>query len=354
MVQRAIAGSVAGNGLSEVFTDIFTAGDGAQIYVTNLSLWPWLAGQTFEQISHLFPDSVVMGWMAEQNGEWSVDIVPPNSAVASLDMKLVMLASKKNMACSRNQPKIVALDGQSKTKDRSCVALARSQKHVKQVLAMNVVDGNTYLTDRISKGGDKVTPITFSKCQEISLVQLKALGVLNMDTVVLQSFRDDDGKVSDDSDARMITACTMMKLLRQQQSASGKTAPPLHIVAIMSRAESVALLATACGEGMSVEVLNSNEVEAGAIVQMLCTPLLKPVYTSLLEAGSDLFLIPAHLMVPMGQPLSFYQISQEALRRKAVAMGVRRANGSFELAPTKRAKITLNEGDEIIVVADFE
>lgn len=40
MVQRAIAGSVAGHGLSAVFTDIFTAGDGAQIFVTELALWP--------------------------------------------------------------------------------------------------------------------------------------------------------------------------------------------------------------------------------------------------------------------------------------------------------------------------
>ena len=71
MVQRAIAGSVAGHGLSAVFTDIFTAGDGAEIYVTDLDNWPWLEGKTFAELSNLFIDSAVLGWMTqEENGKW--------------------------------------------------------------------------------------------------------------------------------------------------------------------------------------------------------------------------------------------------------------------------------------------
>ena len=86
---------------------------------------------------------------------------------------------------------------------------------------------------------------------------------------------------------------------------------------------------------------------------MLQTPVLKPVYVSLLEAGTDLFLIPAHLMLPLDQSLSFGYISEVVMHRNAVAIGIRKGNGSFELSPHKQKKIQLSEGDQIIVIADF-
>jgi len=42
------------------------------------------------------------------------------------------------------------------------------------------------------------------------------------------------------------------------------------------------------------------------------------------------------------------------MQRKAVAIGVKHADGSFELSPAKNKRITLQESDQIIVVADFE
>ena len=46
--------------------------------------------------------------------------------------------------------------------------------------------------------------------------------------------------------------------------------------------------------------------------------------------------------------------SQVAMNRKAVALGIRKADGGFLLSPRKKTKITLVEGDQIIVIADFE
>ena len=50
----------------------------------------------------------------------------------------------------------------------------------------------------------------------------------------------------------------------------------------------------------------------------------------------------------------FFTGTQVAMHRKAVAIGFRKADGSFELCPHKQKKIKLSEGDQIIVVADFE
>ena len=50
----------------------------------------------------------------------------------------------------------------------------------------------------------------------------------------------------------------------------------------------------------------------------------------------------------------FFTATQVAMHRKAVAIGVRKGDGSFELCPNKQKKINLSQGDQIIVVADFE
>ena len=42
------------------------------------------------------------------------------------------------------------------------------------------------------------------------------------------------------------------------------------------------------------------------------------------------------------------------MNRNAVAMGIRKADGGFLLSPSKRQKVTLAQGDQIIVIADFE
>jgi len=212
-------------------------------------------------------------------------------------------------------------------------------------------DHSPYLLERISKGGDKVKALKCSECVDISLVKLQALGVLSFDVLCLQHFRNAEGKMCEDSDAKVLTACKMIALLRSQN----KVQHPLHLIVQLNRAESAPLLDTVCSNpGMTMEYLISDEVEAGVIVQMLDSPALKPAYKALLEAGSDLFLIPAELMLPLNQPLSFSSISEMVLNRKAVAMGIRFANGEFTLSPQKTRKFSLGAGDQIIVVADFE
>lgn len=44
----------------------------------------------------------------------------------------------------------------------------------------------------------------------------------------------------------------------------------------------------------------------------------------------------------------------QVMLRKAIAMGIKRADGSSELAPARSKVVELAFGDQIIVVADFE
>jgi len=308
-----LSGAVACHGLSAVFTDIFTAGDGGEASVIDLARFPWLEGKTFAELSALFIDAVVLGWMTEEDGKWSTDMCPPPQAKAVKGMKLAVLAQSQSVTVLRSPRK---WEASGRAPDgKSCVSLARSQRVTQSVMVLNEQD--TFLSERISKSGDKVKtvevknlsgPSTYN--EGLSLVNLKNLGVLSADVIVIKKFLDDDGKVCADTDAKVVTACKMIALLRKQVSSKA----PVHLVVSIHEAESLELLQTVCANpGMTVESLVTDEVEAGVIFQLLQTPVLKPVYASLLEEGTDVFLIPAHLMLPVGQPLSFGYISEVPL-----------------------------------------
>jgi hypothetical protein len=120
-----LSGAVACHGLSAVFTDIFTAGDGGEASVIDLARFPWLEGKTFAELSALFIDSVVLGWMTEEDGKWSTDMCPPPQAKAVKGMKLAVLAQSPSVRVLRTP---IKWEASGKAPDgKSCVSLARSQ-----------------------------------------------------------------------------------------------------------------------------------------------------------------------------------------------------------------------------------
>ena len=116
---------MACHGLSAVFTDIFTARDCAEARVINLARFPCLEGKTFAELSALFIDSVVLGWMIEEDGKCSTDICPPQQAKTVKDMKLAVLEQGQSVKVLRTPIQWEASGQAPDTK--SCVSLARSQ-----------------------------------------------------------------------------------------------------------------------------------------------------------------------------------------------------------------------------------
>ena len=76
--------------------------------------------------------------------------------------------------------------------------------------------------------------------------------------------------------------------------------------------------------------------------------------------GSELYLKPADEYVEPGLPLSFYTLVEAARRRDEIAVGYRvkaeagdpRKSYGVHLNPAKSQRITMAEGDRIIVLAE--
>ena len=61
--QRILSSVVVQHGITEIYYDILTEGVGVQLYVSSLSLYPWLRGIPFARVSQLFTDAVCLGWL---------------------------------------------------------------------------------------------------------------------------------------------------------------------------------------------------------------------------------------------------------------------------------------------------
>jgi len=196
--------------------------------------------------------------------------------------------------------------------------------------------------------------IDFKGLSATRLIDLKHMGTAQADTVILLPFKQEDGTNALDSDAKIITCCKVISLLRNEQLAEGHALKPMHLIVCLLRPSLVPLLETVTQQpGVNVEWLLPNELEGSALVQIMQRPALKPVYEALLEGTCDIYLIPAQLMMPYGD-YTFAQISQVALKHHAVALGIRFKSGLVHLSPNKDLPITLEDGDRIAVVSDNE
>jgi hypothetical protein len=114
---------------------------------------------------------------------------PPPQAKAVKGMKLAVLAQSPSVRVLRTP---IKWEASGKAPDgKSCVSLARSQRTTQTVMVLNEHD--TFLSERIAKSGDKVKtvevkllsgPSTYN--EGLSLVNLKSLGVLNADVLVIK------------------------------------------------------------------------------------------------------------------------------------------------------------------------
>ena len=86
---------------------------------------------------------------------------------------------------------------------------------------------------------------------------------------------------------------------------------------------------------------------------MLWNPELKGVYLDLMDThGSEISMVSASFFAPQGGEMSFGELSDLAMKHKAVAMGVYHSNGKLELSPSRGDKIQLSPDDSVVVFAD--
>ena len=167
-----------------------------------------------------------------------------------------------------------------------------------------------------------------------------------LDIVMILESRLPDGRIIDENDARAVAS--MVQILekqdhlrmsrRWQQSASSlpKDSPSadegapnsstqLHFVVAVMRPSSLAVIrATAHHNNATVTPVLCNELESGAISQILWNPDLLLVYSDFLEPswGVQLDFVDPQSIVPLSTKMNFAYVQEKTKDHGAIALGV--------------------------------
>ena len=113
------------------------------------------------------------------------------------------------------------------------------------------------------------------------------------------------------------------------------------------------------------DVIMSNNIIGGALLQVAANPKLAGLFDTLLETeGHEVYSRDADEYVDMDRTrddddggggeevITWGTICERARMRNELALGYARASGEIELSPAKGEEIVLEEGDRVIVLAE--
>ncbi len=366
--QRVIAMTAFQHGIADVYAEILNQGEGCEIYVRPVSgAWSHLVGKPFSQLLSHFPNAVPIG-LSGPGDDVKPVMNPDGARTITAGDKLILLAKDKKIECTKfpaqgesdttTQTSASAhKSGKKASKRLIRSALIRSEK-AKKVLVLGVASGESlqYLDDALPDGS-KVTVLTSENIQlpsglknKYKVIQgsytstsdLEEAGAHKHDVAL---FLD-----ADKDDSRSLASMRLIMQLRESEDVTER----MHVVAALDNDLFSPLIRSVCGKGGTVtcDVVLSDVLESGALVQVLWDSCLKHVYQDLLDSdGCELALVDATKFAEASETLSFGQLAERVQNEGAIALGLLR-HGRVMLAPPKDVQLILTPGDQLVVFAD--
>jgi hypothetical protein len=373
--QRVIAMTAFQPGLADVYAEILNQGEGCEIYVRPVAgEWSHLTGKTFGQLLYHFPHAVPIG-VSSPEDDAGPTMNPNGNRVIKEDDTLILLAKDKKIVCTKaaaskwgaseayesaaaqapTAGKAKALRKASRQLMRS--ALVRSEK-AKKVLVLGAGEGESlqFLDDALPQGS-RVTVLTNDDIQlpsnlkhkymiragsHTSTSDLEEVHAHRHDVVVLLDAAKDD--------SRSLASLTLIMKLRESERLEQK----LHVVTALQNDQFSLLVRNVCAKDTHVtcDVVLSDALESGALVQVLWDSCLKHVYQDLLDSeGCELALMDATKLAAPSETVYFGQLAERVQSAGAIALGLLR-EGNVMLAPPKDVPLLLSHGDKLVVFAD--
>ncbi len=103
-ISRLMVQNILHPGLSEIYNELLTAGEGSEIYIRGGEI---LAGQTLADLASQRPKVIVLGILKPAGKSWSVHIPAPSDTPIAVEDRVVMLA--RDYAETEPDPKVPAL-----------------------------------------------------------------------------------------------------------------------------------------------------------------------------------------------------------------------------------------------------
>lgn len=360
-VSRLIAQNVRHEGLSHVFSELLTHGEGNELYVRRL---PNLAGQTFGSLVGRFPKAVFLGAVREKAGTFEPFLNPPRDFELRADDRVVLLARAYADTEPSSELPAVQIEEASRPVSTSLAGAAR------RVLVLGWNQRVPALVDECASHAtqsfriDIMTLVPAEQRQaalarhELHLERLqlthiegdytlrkdlKRVKPATYDNIIMLG--NDWVGSGEESDARTIVGYLSL------QELLGEASRPKLLVELLDQ-ENVGLLGERSGE-----VLISPLILSHMLAQVGLRRELGPVFDELFAAGgTEIAFRRASEYALTGRRVTFHDVQAAALARGEVALGVRVGAAKsevsgLELNPLKTREYELGEDDDIPVLS---
>jgi ion channel POLLUX/CASTOR len=360
LIARIMVQTCRQSGLSAVYSDLLDFG-GQEIY---FRAEPALSGKTFGDCLMAYEDSAVLG-VRRAGGR--VELKPPMSALVAGGDQLILLAEDDSAirfdgvveadidarAFREPTPRPAAPERTLLLgwNSRGPLAVAELDRYVAKGSLLSIVAdlGDPGANLAAASFKPKNLEITVERGDTTDRNVLDRLDVPSFDHVILLCY-------ADELDPQRADARTLISLLHLRDIAE-KSGRRFSVVSELLDERDRQLAEITRADDFIV----SDRLVSLLMSQVAENRELNAVFADIFDPeGAEIYLKPVSDYVSLGEPVSFRTLIAAARKRGEVAMGYRRAAQSGDaansygviLAPKKSAKLTFNEGDRLIVLAE--
>jgi|WetSurMetagenome_2_1015567.scaffolds.fasta_scaffold21359_2 ion channel POLLUX/CASTOR len=360
LIARIIAQTCRQSGLSVVYTELLDFG-GDEIYFKNMDD---LSGKTFAECALMFEDSTLIGLCPVVG---NLQLNPPMETVISPGDQLIFISEdddtvllSKKQDIEIDETSIIHGNTETGRPERTLI-LGWNNRGLEIIRELDnyVPDGSEVL---VVAEGDSIRDLrkedfngllhqnfTIQSGETTDRRLLDSLEIGTYHHVIILCY-------SDTLSIQQADAETLVTLLHLRDI-SEKTGKVFSIVSEMLDIRNRNLADVTRADDFIV----SNKLISLMLAQISENKQLNAVFTDIFDPdGSEIYLKKASRYIKLNQPVNFYSIVESAARLGEVAIGYRikalandpsRAYGVV-VNPDKSNKITLNENDRIIVLAE--
>ncbi|TAK10906.1 MAG: potassium transporter TrkA [Anaerolineae bacterium] len=358
LIARITAQTSRQSGLSVVYSELLDFG-GDEIYFKDE---PALAGKTYSDALHAYPDSTVIGLVKNDTPTLSpkmdTRIEAGDRLIAiSADDDTIVLGGPGASAIQAASLRAGSPPSPARPESALLIGWNASAGTIVNELEGYVVQGSRLSVvaspnqqpdiDRVCQGLTR-QQLTFHPGDTTDRALLDTLGVADYDHVIVLA---DTSLPIQDADAR-----TLVTLLHMRDMAE-RDETPFSIVSEMLDMRNRQLAESARVDDFIV----SDHLISLMLAQLSENGALYDVFTDLFDPeGVEIYLKPAADYVTLGQPVNFYTLVEAARQRGETALGYRllheardpSANYGVHTNPRKSDAVTLKNGDKLIVLAE--
>ncbi|TAJ46786.1 MAG: potassium transporter TrkA [Herbiconiux sp.] len=351
LISRVTVQTCRQSGLSVVYTELLDFG-GDEIYFTDQ---PALLGSTYAEAQRSFARSSVIGVIRGAE----VAINPPGDTVLGASDRLIVIAEDDST---------IALAPPVAPDESAIVAPQELPAHPEHTLILGTNSGLRMMLGELQEyvsAGSTVRIVAQDDPGELPLLPGVDVSYQNADPTnraVLDSLHVDETDhvivlaAKETQSAQRADARTLITLLHLRDIAE-RTAIDLNVVSEMLDDRNRELAEVTNADDFIV----SEKLVSLMLSQVSENRLLAEVFATLFSSeGSEIYLRPADAYIAAGAPVDFYTVLEACARAGETAIGYRlaadarnpdRAYG-VHVNPPKADRITLGQGDKIIVLAE--